>query len=183
MFDIQPHRHSFAGQGSWPFWRKIQAHADSIENGRAEIEQGDAVERRIGDVIALVQDIFGSGENLQVAREISPDLQVHAIGATQGIAVLVVVKLIADEAALQAQQQAGRIPVTGFPREHILRNLGDSISQQRDFARWDSVVDYFRARELVAGGDLEVESEMDRAVEFDPAGANAPHILFLPQNG
>src|ERR1700733_4561865 len=162
---------------------KIQAQSNTIENRRPNVEQRSTGRvRRIVHIVALVSEIFGGGEDFEIAREVAPNLQIHGIEATQRILILIVVELIAHEAALYAEHDARRVPIAGFPGEYISRNLRDLISQQRDFSGRHRVVDNRCRRELVAGGDLNIAADMHDAIELNSARTDPAQIFFFPEN-
>src|SRR3954471_5479349 len=108
--------------------RKIDAEADTVKDRWPDIEERSSGCRRICDLVALVEQILSGRENLEVARQVSTDLQVHDIKVAQWKQVLVIIELIADEAPLNAEYEMGRIPITGFPREGVPGHLSHVFS-------------------------------------------------------
>src|ERR1039458_2324983 len=126
---------------SLPFLRKIQAQSDAVQKRRADVEERSAGRGCIGHVVAFVGEILGCGKHLQIACEVTPNLQIHRVEAAQGVQVLVVVELVAHEPSLYAQHEPRWIPVASFPGEDIARNLRHSKPQQRNFSRRYRVID------------------------------------------
>src|SRR6185312_11220208 len=96
----------------------IQANSDSKQDGRPK--RGD---RSSPDGIPRVQQIFKCQETLHPSREFACEQQIQGTEVAERKQVLIVVKLLSHESTLQCDDQAGRIEISQFRGELMLRNL------------------------------------------------------------
>src|SRR5215467_6471542 len=146
---------------------EVQAESEAVEDGRAQID-----DRRAGNLIALSGEVFDRREYFHIVTDTAANLSVHGIEAIQGELVLIVGKLPPNEAALQAQQQARRIPVARRPGKRIAGHLGNIETREGNGRRNDRVADHSRCGEFVSGGELNIAVEVHDAVEIETARAD-----------
>src|SRR4051794_15957335 len=89
-----------AQAGSVSFRGEVHAKTEAVKDGRPNVEKGTRRCRSIGDFVAIVEQVLGGSEDLQVVREILSDLQIHGVEPAQWILVLIIVKLVPDKASL-----------------------------------------------------------------------------------
>src|SRR6185312_6873559 len=92
--------------------------------------------------------------------------------------VLIVIKLRPYKAALQAEHQLFRIPITGFKGKLIARDLGNAQALQRSSGE----VDDRGIGKGIACGKIHAAGNVELAFKFRSARASAAQVLALASN-